>query len=292
MSEVGFVTMGKVDKAHPPGEVKPIGIGMLGYAFMGKAHSNAYKTLAYMTWPPPLRPELVSIAGRNEDPDRWICGQLYGWFSEERLAQELVLGVGGVRALRALGIDVDVYHFNEGHAVFAGLELVREGIVAGKSFEDAWNDARDHIVFTTHTPVPAGNESHDHGVMKEMGAWLDFSHEQLVRIDGALRELFAHTHVIAVMHPQPYPLGDLVVHDLVAAVIGSNDDLAGAVALLDPHRAAGMEVGHQGQQPDDLGLRGVGRRRCHAAPPSTTARSRRTTASRSAGGDSTYTSEP
>src|ERR671929_239991 len=63
MSEVGFVTMGKTAGAA---EVKPIGIGMLGYAFMGKAHSNAYRTLAYMTWPPPLRPELVTIAGRNE----------------------------------------------------------------------------------------------------------------------------------------------------------------------------------------------------------------------------------
>src|SRR5215208_2555810 len=64
MSEVGFVTMGK---AASGAEVKPIGIGMLGYAFMGMAHSNAYKTLAYMTWPPPLRPQLVSIAGRNEE---------------------------------------------------------------------------------------------------------------------------------------------------------------------------------------------------------------------------------
>src|SRR6185295_18457052 len=64
MSEVGFMTMGN---AASGAEVKPIGIGMLGYAFMGKAHSNAYKTLAYMTWPPPLRPELVAIAGRNEE---------------------------------------------------------------------------------------------------------------------------------------------------------------------------------------------------------------------------------
>jgi predicted dehydrogenase len=64
MSEVGFVTMGKAAGAE---EVKPIGVGMLGYAFMGKAHSNAYKTLAYMTWPPPLMPQLVAIAGRNEE---------------------------------------------------------------------------------------------------------------------------------------------------------------------------------------------------------------------------------
>jgi predicted dehydrogenase len=64
MSEVGFVTMGQ---SRGGGEVKPIGIGMLGYAFMGKAHSNAYKTLGYMTWPPPLMPQLVAIAGRNEE---------------------------------------------------------------------------------------------------------------------------------------------------------------------------------------------------------------------------------
>jgi predicted dehydrogenase len=64
MSEVGFVTMGKTAGGA---DVKPIGVGMLGYAFMGKAHSNAYKTLAYMTWPPPLMPHLVAIAGRNEE---------------------------------------------------------------------------------------------------------------------------------------------------------------------------------------------------------------------------------
>jgi predicted dehydrogenase len=63
-SKVGFVTMGD---ARSEGEVQPIGVGMLGYAFMGKAHSNAYKTLAYMTWPPPLLPQLVAIAGRNEE---------------------------------------------------------------------------------------------------------------------------------------------------------------------------------------------------------------------------------
>jgi predicted dehydrogenase len=64
MSEVGFMTMGQAGGAEG---VQPIGVGMLGYAFMGKAHSNAYKTLAYMTWPPPLQPQLVAIAGRSED---------------------------------------------------------------------------------------------------------------------------------------------------------------------------------------------------------------------------------
>ncbi len=62
--DVGFVTMGD---ARSDGDVEPIGVGLLGYAFMGKAHSNAYKKLAYMTWPPPLMPQLVAIAGRNEE---------------------------------------------------------------------------------------------------------------------------------------------------------------------------------------------------------------------------------
>jgi len=62
--QVGFVTMGKAGAA---GDISPIGIGMLGYAFMGKAHANGYKKLSYMTWPPPLMPQLVSISGRNEE---------------------------------------------------------------------------------------------------------------------------------------------------------------------------------------------------------------------------------
>jgi predicted dehydrogenase len=64
MSDVGFVTMGSAASA---GDIPEIGIGMLGYAFMGKAHSNAYRKIAYMTWPPPLMPRLVAICGRNEE---------------------------------------------------------------------------------------------------------------------------------------------------------------------------------------------------------------------------------
>ncbi|HQD51007.1 MAG TPA: alpha-glucan family phosphorylase, partial [Defluviitaleaceae bacterium] len=95
-----------------------------------------------------------------ENEDAWITGQLYGWFGEERIAQEMVLGIGGIRALRALGINVDVYHFNEGHALFAGFELVREKMEAGMSFEEAVAASKDEIVFTTHTPIIQGNESH------------------------------------------------------------------------------------------------------------------------------------
>src|SRR5215217_3853525 len=64
MSEVGFTNR---QETRATDEIPRIGVGMLGYAFMGKAHTNGYRTLAYMTWPPPLVPELVSIAGRTEE---------------------------------------------------------------------------------------------------------------------------------------------------------------------------------------------------------------------------------
>lgn len=118
--------------------------------------------------------------------DAWICGQLYGWFGEERIAQEMVLGIGGVKALRALGIPVDVYHFNEGHALFAGFELLREKLSSGKSFDDAFATTRQEIVFTTHTPVVQGNESHYIERLLYMGADNGaFSKKQLKQLGGS-----------------------------------------------------------------------------------------------------------
>ena len=117
--------------------------------------------------------------------DRWITRRLYGGGTEDRLAQEIILGVGGVRLLRALGLGVDVYHFNEGHAVFAGLELLRENRFGGTSIEDRLNRLRPHVVFTTHTPVPAGNEVHGLDVMRHMDADLGFSDGELTEIGGS-----------------------------------------------------------------------------------------------------------
>ncbi len=116
--------------------------------------------------------------------DGWITGQLYGWFGEERIAQEMVLGIGGVRALRALGIEVDTYHFNEGHALFAGFELIREKMEDGLEFEQAWAASREQIVFTTHTPVVQGNESHPVDRLVYMGANLSIKPSQLRQLAG------------------------------------------------------------------------------------------------------------
>ena len=106
----------------------------------------------------------------EREVDRWITARLYGGGSEDRLAQEIILGVGGVRLLDAIGVTPEVYHFNEGHAVFAGLELLRQKKFGGKSLADRLAKLRHHIVFTTHTPVPAGNEVHAIELMHEMSA--------------------------------------------------------------------------------------------------------------------------
>ncbi len=120
-----------------------------------------------------------------ENGDGWITGQLYGWFGEERIAQEIVLGIGGVKALRALGIKAEVFHFNEGHAVFAGLELIREKMDRGASFSKAVARSRKEIVFTTHTPIVEGNESHTLDRLMYMGANNGLTLEQLVELGGS-----------------------------------------------------------------------------------------------------------
>lgn len=119
-----------------------------------------------------------------ENGDNWITGQLYGWFGEERIAQEIVLGIGGVKALRALGIPIDVYHFNEGHAALAATELIKEKMQSGFSFEESWMKTRAEVVFTTHTPIVEGNESHDVYKLEYMGAFNGLTRQQMIRIGG------------------------------------------------------------------------------------------------------------
>jgi starch phosphorylase len=119
------------------------------------------------------------------EEDRWITRRLYGGTDDDRVAQEIVLGVGGVRLLRALGHEVDVYHFNEGHAVFAGLELIRELRVGGATLAQAKAAVRPKIVFTTHTPVVAGNETHGIDRLVAQGADLGhFSRSELAELGG------------------------------------------------------------------------------------------------------------
>lgn len=94
----------------------------------------------------------------NDHVDRWISGHLYGGDRDTRIRQEILLGIGGVRLLRALGIQPERYHMNEGHSAFLTLELARERVAAGETFQQAAETVRRECVFTTHTPVPAGND--------------------------------------------------------------------------------------------------------------------------------------
>jgi starch phosphorylase len=114
----------------------------------------------------------------NDPEDRTLLNKLYGGGADLRLRQEWLLGVGGVRVLRAVGVSPAVWHANEGHAAFMMLERVRELTAAGTSFADAVKEVRRTTLFTTHTPVPAGHDAFevDHlaacmgPVWEEMGA--------------------------------------------------------------------------------------------------------------------------
>ncbi len=100
---------------------------------------------------------LDSDVEENPPEVRGITDRLYGGDTEHRLRQEMLLGIGGVRALDALGIDSQVFHSNEGHAGFLGLERIRQLVTgAGLSYKEAIEAVRGGCLFTTHTPVPAG----------------------------------------------------------------------------------------------------------------------------------------
>jgi starch phosphorylase len=110
---------------------------------------------------------------QNDTADRFITSMLYTPGREMRLAQELVLGVGGVRALAALGVEPTVWHLNEGHAAFLQFERFRRRLESGGvEFEAAREQLRQSSVFTAHTPLPAGNEVFERAlVRKYFGPW-------------------------------------------------------------------------------------------------------------------------
>ena len=104
---------------------------------------------------------LDSDCPENGPLERWITGRLYDGDPQTRLAQYALLGVGGIRALRAMGIEPGLIHLNEGHAALAPLELGRVGVGdSGGGFTELLQRARVRTVFTTHTPVPAGNDTY------------------------------------------------------------------------------------------------------------------------------------
>jgi len=111
---------------------------------------------------------LDTVHDANDSGPRGFTDRLYGGDTEHRLLQEQVLGIGGIKALRALGEDANVYHSNEGHAGFAGLERIRELVMEHDlSFDEAVANVREATVFTTHTPVAAGIDLFSRDLMEK-----------------------------------------------------------------------------------------------------------------------------
>ena len=129
----------------------------------------------------------------NVETDRWVTGHLYGGDRETRIVQEMLLGIGGVRLLRKLGVTPQVYHLNEGHSAFLTLELAREVIQQRQvNLAEAIPIVREQCVFTTHTPVAAGNDEFDSSLVTrafggEYAKQLGLTEEEFLalgRIDG------------------------------------------------------------------------------------------------------------
>ncbi len=110
---------------------------------------------------------LDSDLPKNEPADRPITGQLYVSGREMRICQEILVSMGGVRVLQALNIEPSCWHMNEGHCAFLGFERIRALVKQGISFPVACKEIAKNSVFTTHTPVPAGNEAFDTGLIRK-----------------------------------------------------------------------------------------------------------------------------
>ncbi len=124
---------------------------------------------------------LDTDVAENSPEDRLISAELYGGDLEMRMRQEMVLGIGGVRALGALGIDAKVFHMNEGHSAFLALERIRLLREKGLDFYAALQLVAASNIFTTHTPVPAGNDAFPREMMKKYFA--DFAKEMGIPFD-------------------------------------------------------------------------------------------------------------
>lgn len=124
----------------------------------------------------------------NEPWDRELSARLYSGDSETRIRQEIMLGIGGVRALRTLGINPSVWHMNEGHSAFLILECIRELVAQGKSFDEASAIIKQKSIFTTHTPVPAGHDAFGFQMVEQYfnGFWdeLGISREHFLSLGG------------------------------------------------------------------------------------------------------------
>jgi starch phosphorylase len=128
----------------------------------------------------------------NHPEDRQLTYTLYGGGEEYRLKQEWILGVGGVRVLRALGVDPGAWHANEGHAAFMMVERLREELAEGASWDEGVARIRARSVFTTHTPVPAGHDIFSQDLMRQV---TDGYHRSMGVDENTFMKLGWHPHM-------------------------------------------------------------------------------------------------
>jgi starch phosphorylase len=125
---------------------------------------------------------LDTTVDKNSDEDKDIIHSLYGGSRDTRIRQEIILGIGGIRALRKMGINPTIFHMNEGHSAFLGLERMTELMNEGMDYKTALRYVRTSTLFTTHTPIPAGNEAFEFDMMdkyfKNFWPELEISHEK------------------------------------------------------------------------------------------------------------------
>lgn len=124
----------------------------------------------------------------NDPWDRELSARLYSGDVESRIRQEIMLGIGGVRALRALGLGPSVWHMNEGHSAFLILECIREHVALGLSFKEAAAHVRARSLFTTHTPVSAGHDAFQFHLLERYmaGYWdeLGINRDEFLELGG------------------------------------------------------------------------------------------------------------
>ena len=157
--KLNFADVPALPALTPEGQEAVVGVELPGRTIYAKAYRIQVGRVPLFLMDTDIHP--------NAPPDRQLSARLYGGDQEMRVAQEIVLGIGGVRLLRALGIKPAVFHMNEGHSAFLVLELAREKVAAGASFADALHDVAAGGVFTTHTPVPAGNDAFPQELMEK-----------------------------------------------------------------------------------------------------------------------------
>ncbi len=157
----------------------------------------------------------------NEDSDRAITYQLYGGDINTRIQQDIVLGIGGVRALRALGLEPTIWHINEGHAAFMILERCHELVEQGIDFASALEQIAGATVFTTHTPVPAGHDIFDHSLASsyfgDYAGQLGLSMEEFLDLGTSPSGHGSFNQTVLALHGSRFHNGVSRIHGGVAA---------------------------------------------------------------------------